>query len=117
VTMVSRIATRDTAVAGCPIPAGSPVNVVTGSANHDESRYPDPESWLLDRTPQPHLAFGWGTHLCLGMHLARLELRAGLSAILDGLPGLRLDPDAEAPKIQGLAFRGPDRLPVVFDAA
>jgi cytochrome P450 len=116
VTMVSRVATRDTEVAGCPIPAGSPVNVVTGSANHDESRYPDSESWVLDRTPQPHLAFGWGTHLCLGMHLARLELRAGLSAILDRLPGLQLDPGQAAPKIEGLAFRGPDRLPVLFDA-
>jgi len=115
VTMVSRIATADTEVAGCPIPAGSPVAVITGSANHDATRYADPESWRLDRDPQPHLAFGWGPHLCLGMHLARLELGAGLNAILDRLSNLRLDPDAAAPVIQGLAFRGPDALPVLFD--
>ena len=113
--MVSRIATADTEVAGCPIPAGSPVAVITGSANHDATRYADPESWRLDRDPQPHLAFGWGPHLCLGMHLARLELGAGLNAVLDRLPNLRLDPDAAAPVIQGLAFRGPDALPVLFD--
>ena len=115
VTMISRIATTDTEIAGCPIPAGSPVGVVTGSANRDERRYVDGDAWRLDRESQPHLAFGWGPNLCLGMHLARLELRTGLSAILDRLPGLRLDPDAPAPTIQGLAFRGPDALPVRFD--
>ena len=116
VTMVSRVTTTDTEVSGCPIPAGSPVAVITGSANHDQNRYPDAETWRLDREQQPHLAFGWGPHLCLGMHLARLELTAGLNLVLDRLPGLRLDPDAPAPVIQGLAFRGPDALPVLFDA-
>jgi len=115
VTMVSRIATTDTEIAGCPIPAGSPVGVITGSANRDERRYAEPDAWRLDRPGQTHLAFGWGPHLCLGMHLARLELRTGLNAVLDRLPGLRLDPDAPPPVIQGLAFRGPDALPVRFD--
>ena len=63
------------------------------------------------------MAFGTGQHQCLGMHLARLELRVGLEVILDRLPNLRLDPDAEPPLIQGLAFRGPTTLPVLFDAA
>ena len=63
------------------------------------------------------MAFGTGQHQCLGMHLARLELRVGLDAILDRLPNLRLDPDAEPPLIQGLAFRGPTTLPVLFDAS
>ncbi|MHB8466776.1 MAG: cytochrome P450 [Acidimicrobiales bacterium] len=115
VTMVSRVATKDVEVAGCPIPAGSPVNVVTGSANHDAGRFVDAEDWRPDRASQPHLAFGWGPHLCLGMHLARLELRVGLGAILDRLPGLRPDTDLPPPTIQGLAFRGPDALPVLFE--
>ena len=68
-------------------------------------------------TGPPHLAFGWGRHVCLGMHLARLELRVGLEAILDRLPGLRLDPAEPVPEIQGTAFRGPDSLPVLFDSA
>ena len=51
------------------------------------------------------------------MHLARLELRAGLDAILGRLPNLRLDDAAPAPVIEGYAFRGPDALPVLFDPA
>jgi cytochrome P450 len=116
VTMVSRVSTRDTEVNGCPIAAGSPVNVITGSADRDEDRWDDAEVWRLDREPQHHLAFGTGPHQCLGMHLARLELRAGLLAIIERLPSLRLDPDAPAPVIEGFAFRGPDALRVTFDA-
>jgi cytochrome P450 len=115
VTMVSRVATVDTEVGGCPITAGSPVNVLTGSADRDSARFDDADEWRLGRPAQHHLAFGTGPHQCLGMHLARLELRAGLAAILGRLPNLRLDPDAPAPTIQGYAFRGPDALPVLFD--
>jgi cytochrome P450 len=113
---VSCVSTRDTEVAGCPVPAGSSVSVITGSANHDATRYDHAEEFDLDRKTQVHLAFGTGPHQCLGMHLARLELRTGLDAILDRLPNLRLDPDEPSPLIQGLAFRGPVALPVLFDA-
>jgi cytochrome P450 len=115
VTQVSRVAARDTEVSGCPIPAGTPIAVLTASANHDERRYDDPEEFRLDRPAQNHMAFGTGQHQCLGMHLARLELRAGLETLLERLPNLRLDPDAPPPLIQGFAFRGPVALPVVFD--
>lgn len=114
VTMVSRVAAVDTEIAGCPIAAGSPVNVLTGSADRDTARFDDADEWKLGRPTQHHLAFGTGPHQCLGMHLARLELRAGLAAILRRLPDLRLDPDAPPPSIQGYAFRGPDALPVLF---
>jgi cytochrome P450 len=116
VTQVSRVATVDTEVAGCPIKAGSPVGVITGSANRDETRWDDGAEWKLDRPAQHHLAFGTGPHQCLGMHLARMELRIGLSVILDRLPNLRLDPDAAGDAlIEGYAFRGPNTLPVLFD--
>jgi len=118
VTMVNRVATRDTELGGCPVPAGSSMVLVTGSANHDESVYPDADQWRLDRKQDPpHLAFGWGRHLCLGMHLARLELTVGIGSLLDRLSGLRLDPDAPPPEIVGYAFRGPEQLPVVFEAS
>ena len=117
VTMVSRVAAVDTEIAGCPIPAGCPVNVLTGSSDRDLDRFDDADEWKLGRPQQHHLAFGTGPHQCLGMHLARLELRAGLAAILCRLPNLRLDPDAPPPVIQGYAFRGPDTLPVLFDPA
>jgi cytochrome P450 len=115
VTQVSRVATRDTEVAGCPIRAGAPVGVITASANHDDTRWDDAGEWKLGRPVQHHLAFGTGPHQCLGMHLARLELRVGLDRILDRLPDLRFDPDRSAePVIEGYAFRGPSALPVVF---
>lgn len=115
VTQVARVTTRDVEVAGCPIPKGASIQVITGAANRDGARYEDPDTWRLDRPDQPHLGFGWGRHLCLGMHLARLELRVGLEAVLDRLPNLRLDPDRPVPPIIGTAFRGPERLDVVFD--
>ena len=116
VTMVSRVATADTEVAGCPIAAGSPVGVLTGSSNRDETRWDDADEWKLGRPVQHHLAFGTGPHQCLGMHLARLELRVGLNEILDRLPNLRFAPDAaESAVIEGYAFRGPRALPVTFD--
>lgn len=115
ITMVSRTTTRDTELGGCPIPKGAVVSVVTGAANHDESRFDDPLEWRLDRGPFHHLAFGTGPHQCLGMHLARLELEVGVNAILDRLPNLRLDPDAPLPVIEGTAFRGPNHLQVLFD--
>jgi cytochrome P450 len=118
VTQVSRVATRDTEVSGCPIAAGSPVSVITASANHDEDRWDDASEWKLGRPVQHHLAFGTGPHQCLGMHLARLELRVGLQAVLERLPRLRLDPDGAADTIiEGYAFRGPRALPVLFDAS
>lgn len=118
ITMVSRVATKDTEIAGCPVPAGTPVNVLTGSANHDEARFEDPEDWKLGRPPQHHLSFGTGQHQCLGMHLARLELRVGLDVILDRLRNLRWDGErADGARIEGYAFRGPNALPVVFDPA
>jgi cytochrome P450 len=119
VTMVSRVATIDTEVAGCPIPAGSPVSVVTSSANHDERHFERAGEFDIDRPPALHMAFGTGPHQCLGMHLARLELRAGLEEILGRLRNLRFDPEAmePAPMIEGFAFRGPNRLPVLFDPA
>jgi cytochrome P450 len=86
-----------------------------GSANRDSAYYDNSEEFDLDRPAHHHLAFGTGPHVCLGMHLARMELRIALNAIVDGLPGLRLDPDAAPPVIGGLAFRGPQALPVLFD--
>jgi cytochrome P450 len=115
ITMVSRVATRDAAVGGCPVAAGSSLLLLTGCANRDEARWERPDEFDLDRPEQTHLAFGWGRHLCLGMHLARLELRVGIGTLLARLPGLRLDPDAPPPRIVGTAFRGPERLAVLFD--
>jgi cytochrome P450 len=114
VTMVSRRATVDTEIDGVAVAAGCPVTVYNGAANRDPARWPDPDSFDLDREPVAHLAFGTGPHQCLGMHLARVELEAGINAVLDRLPDLRLDPDVPLPKIAGYAFRGPATLPALW---
>jgi cytochrome P450 len=116
VLFVARQAMRPTAIAGAELPEGALVSVVIASANRDESHYPDPDTFDLDRHADDHLSFGFGRHFCLGSHLAKLEARTALTAVLDRLPNLRLDPAAEPPRITGLAFRSPQALRVRFDA-
>jgi cytochrome P450 len=115
-TNIARLAMRDTTVQGVPIPRGAVVGVCLGSANRDDTRWDRPEVFDILRNPRPHMAFAYGAHTCLGMHLARMETRVMLNSLLDRLPGLRLDPEAEDVHVTGLSFRAPQRLPVVFDA-
>jgi cytochrome P450 len=117
VVMIPRQSTRDTRVGDVDIPAGSMVNIFLGSANRDERQYQDPDRFDIHRTPAPHLSFGSGPHMCLGMHLARMETRVALDATLERLHDLRLDLDAPRPRIVGTAFRSPDALPVRFSVA
>lgn len=112
IVMLSREATRETSVRGVTIPEGALVSAVLGSANRDEAHYDRPDEYDLDRRADDHLAFGFGRHHCVGYHLARLEVRVALTALLDRLPNLRLDADAPPPAITGLAFRSPKRLDV-----
>ena len=90
------------------------VSAVIGSANRDETHYAEPDRFDLDRHADDHLSFGFGRHFCLGYHLAKMEARTALGALLDRLPELRLDPAAPAPRITGLAFRSPQTLAVRF---
>jgi len=112
---ITRVATRDTELGGVPIPAGSTVMPMLGAANRQEDRYPDPDTFDIFRTARGHLGWGHGVHVCLGMHLARLEMRTAVNLLLDRLPNLRLDPDADDPHIRGQIFRSPTSLPVLFD--
>jgi cytochrome P450 len=111
---IMRTATRDTEVVGVPVPAGSTIAVSIGSANHDEQYWDDAEEFDILRDPRQHLAFAWGPHMCLGLHLARMETRVVLTQLLDRLPNLRLDPDEPAPQITGMVFRAPPAIPVVW---
>jgi cytochrome P450 len=116
VVLLPRRSVRDTELAGMEIPAGRDLNVFIGSANRDERHYTEPDRFDIHRTPAPHVSFGSGPHVCLGMHLARMETRVALEAVLERLPDLRLDPEAPRPRIVGTAFRSPDSLPVCFEA-
>ena len=108
---ILRTATRDTVVEGIEVPAGAMVVINMGSANHDERHWEHPEQFDLFRKPRQHLAFAFGPHMCLGIHLARMETKVVLDRILDRLPDLRFDPDAEAAYITGMTFRAPERAP------
>ena len=115
--MIGRTATCDVEIGGVTVPEGADITTCLGSANHDETRWDDPDSFDIFRAPQQHLAFAFGPHMCLGMHLARLETRVVVNAVLDRLPNLRLDPEGEDPHIRGLIFRSPTSIPVLFDAS
>ena len=111
---IIRTATRDTEVEGVPVGAGSMVVINMGSANHDEKYWTDPERFDIFRPQRQHLAFAFGPHMCLGMHLARMETRAAINRVLDRLPNLRIDPDAPEGPITGMTFRSPTAIPVLF---
>jgi cytochrome P450 len=114
ITTVVRRAVRDCELGGVAIPAGTNVSVSVSAANRDPTRYPDPDRFDPTRRNIAHLTFGGGPHLCLGMHLARMEGMVAINALLDRLPDLRLDPSAPAPNVVGVAFRSPASLPVEF---
>lgn len=113
VQFVTRETTADVEIAGHPVPSDALLSVTVGSANRDERHFPDPDRFDLQRRNDDHLAFGFGAHFCAGSHLALLETRTALNALLDRLPDLRLDPSQES-TVVGLAFRSPNRLPVTF---
>jgi cytochrome P450 len=105
---------RDTEVCGTTIVEGAVINVCIGAANRDGTRYVEPDRFDIFREPRQHVTFGWGPHMCLGMHLARMETRIAMEAALERLPELALDEAFEPPFVQGSAFRSPPALHVRF---
>ena len=111
---ITRVAAHDTVLGGVHIPAGSSVMPMLGAANRQDDRYPDPDRFDIYRAARTPISWGHGAHVCLGMHLARLEMRVALNLLFDRLPNLRLDPAAADPHIRGQVFRSPTALPVLF---
>ncbi len=118
VLVQDRIAMQDTELAGVKIAAGTYVEVAAGAANRDEAKFPDPDLFDVHRANKTsHLGFSRGPHICIGQHLARVEMTRALNAIFDRLPNLRLDPDKPRPVIRGVTLRRPDHIFVRFDPA
>lgn len=116
VLIQTRMAARDVELGGVLIPKGSVLDVAAGAANRDPAKFPDPDKFDIFRKPQfKHYAFAYGPHVCIGQHLARVEMTRALNAILDNLQGLRLDPDKPAPEIRGIMMRVPKHLFVRFE--
>jgi cytochrome P450 family 142 subfamily A polypeptide 1 len=89
-----RVATEDVELSGSKVRAGDQLVLMYGSANRDSEHFDEPEALDLTRYPNRHLAFGFGTHFCLGASLARLEIRLFLEELVRRVAGLRLVPDS-----------------------
>ncbi len=94
---INRTTTCEVEIAGVTIGPGESISPHIGSANHDETRWENPEVFDIFRPAVPHIAFAHGPHMCLGMHLARLETRVLVNRVLDRLPDLALSPGRRRP--------------------
>lgn len=110
-----RTATEDYVLRGQQIRAGDSLMMCYPSGNRDEDVFEDPFDFRIDRSPNRHLAFGFGAHLCLGMHLARMEIRAFFRELLPRLDHVEL---AGAPAwVEANFVSGLKRLPIRYSFA
>jgi cytochrome P450 len=110
-----RWAREDVELGGVAIAARDRVLMSSAGANRDPAVFPDPDGFRADRSPNPHLTFGRGTHHCVGAAVARLELRAAFTALARRLPDLRLAvPPEDVPWTHGHVDSGPTALPVTW---
>jgi cytochrome P450 len=106
----NRMATRQTVISGVEIPAGAFITLCIGAANRDPDVFPEPDRLDVGRSPNRHLAFGFGIHQCAGLNVARMEARIAISRFLARFPNYRL---AGKPVRGGRArFRGFLSIPV-----
>lgn len=110
-----RLVTRDTEIAGTPIPAGSKLLIVSSSANHDERQFADADLFDIRReNASEQLTFGYGSHQCMGKNLARMEMQIFLEEFTRRMPHMRLA-DQAFTYVPNTSFRGPEHLWVEWD--
>ncbi|MFL0286685.1 cytochrome P450 [Mycobacterium sp. SMC-18] len=109
-----RTLTADTVFYGTELKKDEKVMLMFESANFDGDQFENPDEFHIDRNPNSHLAFGFGTHFCMGNQLARLELRLMTERLLQRLPDLRLADGADIPLRAANFVSGPEAMPVVF---
>ncbi len=112
--VIDRYATHDVRLGDAPIGRGDLVTISIAGANRDPAEFPEPDRFDIRRENARHqIAFAHGPHVCIGMHLARLEARTAVARLLARLPRLRLDPDRPS-AARGLVFRKPPELHVLW---
>lgn len=111
---MARTMTSDTEFHGAQLKQGEKIILLFESANFDEAVFGDPENFRIDRYPNNHMAFGFGTHFCLGNQLARLELSMMQERLLQRLPDMRLTSDAPLPLRPANFVSGLEKMPVKF---
>ncbi len=109
---LERIVTEELTLGGETLKRGDKVFLMLGAANRDERVIPNPDEFNVQRTPNPHLAFGWGGHFCLGANLARMETRIAFEEIAKRLPNYHVSGPTE--RLYSGAFRGLLRVPIEF---
>ena len=112
-----RVAAEDTEVDGVTIPKGNQVVLMYSSANRDEAHFEDPERFDVTRDPNNHIAFGFGTHFCMGASLARLEIKTFFEELLRRTTGWRLVPGTAPVEMPNAFVRGLESAHVEFDFA
>jgi len=112
VTM-ARVVNEDYEYNGCPMKANDKVLMSFPAANRDPEKFEDPDSVIIDRAKNPHIAFGVGIHRCVGSNLARMEMRVAIEEWLRRIPDFRLE-DPAAVMWAGGQVRGPRELAVLF---
>ncbi|HKP77500.1 MAG TPA: cytochrome P450, partial [Phenylobacterium sp.] len=110
-----RTAAEDTEVRGQPVRAGESLLMCYPSANRDEEVFEDPFRFDITRSPNRHLAFGYGPHVCLGMHLAKLEIRILMEELLRRVEAIELA--GEPAWLNANFVSGLKRLPIAYRAA
>jgi cytochrome P450 len=115
VQALPRLVLREVEIGGEKIPAGATAMLLIAAAHRDPERFPDPDRFDVTRDTTGHLGFGFGIHFCLGAHLARLESRCMLEAILGRMKSLRLAGEIE--RTPHPILRGPATLPLDFEPA
>jgi cytochrome P450 len=114
---VVRRAVAPASLGGQNIQAGQTIIAWLHSANLDEQQFPQPDRFDIERSPNRHLAFGYDIHFCLGAHLARLEAKIALGALLERLPDLRLVPNAPLELVDSAIIYGVQQVPITFTPA
>jgi cytochrome P450 len=113
-----RVALADTELGGVAIPEGSMVMIRYASANHDESVFPDPQRFDIEReNANEQIAFGLGIHYCLGAQLAKSELVKSFEALSNRIASLRIEEGAELSHEPNILLRGLRELPLIFEKA
>ncbi len=108
---MARTVTRDVDLGGHKLRTGDRVLLVFGAGNRDEARFPDGDRIVIDRRPNPHVAFGAGIHRCMGSNLARRELRVALEEFLIRYPDFSFAPGSDP------AWHGIDPLPLMLEGS
>ncbi|MBJ22098.1 MAG: cytochrome P450 [bacterium] len=114
VRAMQRTVMHDTELAGRELEKGNRIVMVYASANRDEAVFEEPDRFLVDRSPNDHVSFGFGTHFCLGANLARMEIGNAVQRLIERLPDLELAPGTEATRFPSAIVNGLAHMPTVF---